>query len=88
MPDQNPTSAEEVARSSAGRSEAYRLLGALADRVEDLEAERADTHRRLTMLRKALTTIAADESQPLAARHVASVIGRQLAPILQDGERR
>lgn len=88
MPDQSSTSAHEAARSSTARSEAYRLLGALADRVEDLEAERADTHRRLAVLREALATMAADESQPLAARHVASVIGRQLAPILQDDERR
>lgn len=70
----------------ADRAELRRLVAALADRVEQLETERATTRRQLQRVDTALARFAADESQPEAARHVASVIGRQIAQALsQDG---
>jgi hypothetical protein len=68
-------------------SDARQLLGALADRVEELEAERARISQRLAVLRTALARLVDDEYQPPSARHVASVIGDQIAQLLdQDAE--
>jgi hypothetical protein len=66
---------------SAPRAELYQLLAALADRVEELEAERLRTRRRLDVLVAALTRLADDEYQPPGAQHVATVIRRHLRSI-------
>lgn len=83
MPDETPDAAQDGSGRPVGErrpsSEVYRLLGALADRVEQLEAERAESRRRLEVIREALTTMANDDTQLPAARHIASVVGRRLA---------
>jgi cell division septum initiation protein DivIVA len=67
--------------------ETRQLLGALADRVEELEDERARIRQRLAVLRTALARLVDDEYQPPSAHHVASVIGDQIAQLLdQDAE--
>jgi hypothetical protein len=65
-------------------SDARQLLGALADRVEELEAERACIRQRLAVVRTALARLVDDEYQPPSARHVASVIGDQIAQLLEE----
>jgi hypothetical protein len=65
-------------------SDARQLLGALADRVEELEAERSRFRQRLAILRTALARLVDDEYQPPSARHVAGVIGDQIAQLLDE----
>lgn len=66
------------------RADPYELLSALVDHVDELEAERTATRRRIETVRAALATIADDEYQPAGAQHVAAVIERQLAQLLGD----
>lgn len=66
------------------RADPYRLLSALVDHIDELEAELAATRHRLEIIRTALATLAHDEYQPPGAQHVASVIERQLARVLRN----